>query len=285
MECKITRMNKLLDAVQTVLSRVLETWRGKLALGAIVFLSILVVAFFSPIRKGMQEDSPSNEKPFWFTSCEGPAFRDVRKEPGYGDSRVGMIVRVTNELILAPPANVFPHYLGYDPKGPLCKQIEDLPRVTMASFTMRASTLRGPDPSSIRKSTFDPDLVTVQVMAGVQITAGDPATAEVAAIERYSKDKLQGRPVEQKDEYGLRCYGYPTVAMTCFGSSAGGLSPDVALTVNMLMSQGLHAAYVTPKYGRVEIAWLTGNDTLFRWKEIAHQVFLDLDTWNALREG
>jgi hypothetical protein len=229
-----------------------------------------------------QNDQPdSDTKPFWFTQCEGVDFRDVTKDPGYGSSKPAVIVRVTDQLILAPPASVFPHYLGDNPKGPDCRHIDDLPQVTTAYFTIRASTLRGPDPATLPKPEGkpDPDLVKVYVMGGSQVTVRDLSKLEDERRAEYEQEKSKGHQVATT-EYGLRCYGYPNLAMSCFGSTTGASSPNFSATVSGLVI-GVQAHYLSQKYGGVEIDWLTGHDALPKWMDIANQIAVDLDQWNA----
>ena len=255
-------------------------WRGKIGLGTISVVILAVVAWLNPAR---QSDSGSVQKHSWFTHCEGPEFRDVTKDPAYGQSAPGVIVKINNNLILAPPASVFPHYLGDDAKGLECRSINDLPQVTNASFRIRASALRGPEPS--RDETFDPDVVSVHVMPEVQAPSGEPSMIEKEHQEDFERSKAKGYPVAAITEYGLRCYGFPTAAITCFGSTTDAPTPDVVIGVILGMKEGVHANYYSSKYGGIGISWLTGTDTLPKWKAIATQIFADLDSWNALQQG
>jgi hypothetical protein len=231
---------------------------------------------------GTGEQSSGSNAHFWFTHCEGTEFRDVTKEPGYGESKAAVIVRINNNLILAPPPSVFPQYMGDDAKGPECRRIDDLPQVTNASFRFRASTLRGPLPTTDPKA--DPDVVMVYVMPKIQAPAAFPFTMEKDEQDSFEDSKRRGYQVEKADKYGLRCYGFPRVSMTCFGSTSDAASPDIVISVAVGATLGLRAQYLSPKYGGIGIIWITGTENLSRWKAIANRIYTDIDEWNALRQ-
>lgn len=275
----MVQLNGILSVARHALLRGASTWRGKVGLGVISLAILAIVAMLNPIR---QSDSRGDLKHFWFTHCEGAEFRDVTKDPSYGESNPGVVVRINNNLILALPASVFPHYLGDDAKGPECRSINDLPQVTNASFRIRASTLQGPEPT--KGNTFDPDVVKVYVMPKVQAPAGDPSMIEKYQQDDFERSKSKGYSVEKTNKYGLRCYGFPRVSITCFGSTTDAQTPDVVIGVIVGMNEGLHANYYSPKYGGIGISWLTGTETLPKWKAIATQIFADLDKWNALQQ-
>ncbi len=231
---------------------------------------------------GSPDQASANAKRVWFTHCEGPEFRDVTKSPNYGAATPGVIVKITNQLIFAPPPSVFPHYLGDDPKSLKCRHIDDLPQVTTASFQIRASTLTGPESPTV-VGAFDPDLVKIYVMGKVQVKARDPSVVEREQEDDYNRSKSKGYPVEKVDQFGLRCHGFPRISMICIGSTAG--APTVVLSTQPGLSQGLRATYYSQKYGGIEIDWLTSLDNLPRWSDVARQIFTDLDNWNALQQG
>jgi hypothetical protein len=47
----MTWLNRILRATRNALSRVVQTWRGKVGLGVIVFATLAIVAFLNPIRE------------------------------------------------------------------------------------------------------------------------------------------------------------------------------------------------------------------------------------------
>jgi hypothetical protein len=229
------------------------------------------------------QQSSAQETHFWFTHCEGAEFRDVTADPSYGGGKPGVIVRINDNLILAPPESVFPHYLGADAKGPECKRIDDLPPVTNLSFRLRASTLRGPEPTTDEK--FDPDIVGVFIVPKIQAPARDPIEIEKSIRASHEDSKAKGYPVEEKDYFGLRCFGFPRVSMTCFGSTTGAPEPDVVLSILEGQNVAIHADYYSPKYGGIGIIWLTGRESLLKWKSIASRIGVNLDEWNARRQN
>ena len=238
--------------------------RATAALITSVILTVLVCAGCRP-----------QEKHFWFTHCEGPEFRDVSLDRSYGTSPPGEIVKVTDQLILAPPKAYFPHYFGDDPKRPECKSTSDLPRVTAASFSFRASTLHA-IPIRELKEGFDPDAVYVTITWQTQEL--DYANQEEYFARENGKPDLRWPGMKEAVESGLRCYGKGP----CYGSTVNGGSPDVLLNV-IGANVGVIAEYYSPKYGGIEIGWTTSGANISQWKPIATQIYAYLDGWNALR--
>jgi hypothetical protein len=222
----------------------------------------------------------NDRKPFWFTRCEGSDFRDVAKDSSYGDYPTGVVVRLTDQLILAPPKNFYPHYIGEDPTALKCTRLADLPQVSAAQFSFRASSLGGYENSQVPGSyTSDTDVVLVTIQR-------DPEGAATSTSSEYERwTAARDRPTDQSDEFirevvrsGLRCYGLEAL---CFGSSVEGQPVNLRLVA----ARGWFSVVLdSPKYAGVSIEWTANGANILRWKAITNQIPIYLDRWNARRQ-